>query len=168
VSENLTRGEIEAMQLDILADISELQGTLDWLSEELKRAPVERVKHVPAQKDGRRGYTKLDLAKLRTFIQRRGTATIAEIAENLGVSDGQVRYKCEALYEAGTLMRVKSKGRVLYSIAKPVRGTKRAKPPQTPRLRVLPGGDAVPLSGKNNPKVRKRAGKITGTKGSKR
>lgn len=130
------RRDLERMRADVLEEIAELEETLAWLEEEIEGMSETAV---PRQDDGRRGYSHLDPAELRTYVRQHGPVDTTTIARDLAVSIGQVRYRAEALFDLGTLVRVRKGNRILWSIAKPTRRELRAKPKAGSGPRVVSG-----------------------------
>jgi DNA-binding transcriptional ArsR family regulator len=156
VSEH-SREELLAMRNDLMKDIDEMVGTLAWLDDEIKNLPPE------PEPGAKRRYTWISNEQVRDTVRKLGEPTSAEIAEALGCSPSTLAYKLKPLFEAGTLIRIKRKGRVHYKIAKPQRGSTRSVSKQLRPLKLVSAG--VPKTGKKNPKLMKRRGKIKGVGG---
>jgi DNA-binding transcriptional ArsR family regulator len=153
----LTREELLKMREALAQDIEYMMGTLSWVDDELANLPEE------PDPDAKRGYKYVSQEMVRDTVRRLGEATPVEIAAAIGCSPSTLAYKLKPLYEAGTLIRIKRSGKTYYKIAKPQHGAKR-NVSQAPRLRLV-GSSGVPKTGKKNPKLMKRRGKIKGVKG---
>jgi DNA-binding transcriptional ArsR family regulator len=155
----LTREELLAMEGDLLADLVNVEETLEWVRAELAKLPTG-----PPAAEQKRRYTKVTRTQVRDTIRKIQPATYAQIAEALNCSEGLLRYTLPPLYDEGMLLKVRKGGKVFWSIAKPQHPAKRKKP-MPPRLKVVPGGKAVPKTGKQNVARRRRRGAEKGVKG---
>jgi DNA-binding transcriptional ArsR family regulator len=163
----LSLEELLAMRADLVADQESIQASLAWVDSEIAALPPEAPPVTEAAASGgKRSYVRVSPAKIRTFIQRNGDTSKADLASHFGISEGSVYNHTKALFEAGTLVKVRISGRVYFRIAKPGVPASAPKPRPThkPKLRLVSG---VPGTGKANIKVRRRKGSITGTHGQK-
>lgn len=158
MTEQHSRQDLLAMREDLARDIDEMIATLAWIDDEIKSLPPEPE---PGRK---RRYTWVSAEQVRDAIRQLGEATSVEIAEVLECSPSTLAYKLKPLYEAGTLVRIKRKGKVYYKIAKPQRRATRSVSKQLRPLKLV-SSSGVPKTGKKNPKLMKRRGKIKGVGG---
>lgn len=93
--DELGRDELEGLREELVAEIEDLEETIAWIDAELAL--------LPAAANGRKAWRHAELADVRTFIQREGECTLADVARGLGISVASAGRKCQALELGGTL-----------------------------------------------------------------